>query len=90
MPGSEALFCGGARRAVAVHLVLGRGAASVRRADIRTSVRSEPFEQVFETSVRQCFWVSLSEFPTESDRIFEPNRTEFQPNPDRIGISLSL
>ena len=34
--------------------------------DLRTSVRLGSFEQVFETSVRQRFWVSLSEFPTES------------------------
>ena len=38
-----------------------------------SSGQLETFEQVFETSVLMPFWVSLSEFPTESDRIFQPN-----------------
>jgi hypothetical protein len=42
----------------------------VRLSGFRTSVRQGAFEQVFETSVRQSIWVSLSEFPTESNRIF--------------------
>jgi hypothetical protein len=55
----------------------------------------QTFEQVFQTSVRESFWLSLSEFPTESDRISpnrilklfnrtEPNRTESQSSTESL------
>ena len=38
----------------------------VSKKDLRTNVRIESFEQVFETNVRQSVCENLSEFPTES------------------------
>ena len=43
----------------------------VRLSGFRTSVRLSSFEQVFETSVLMPFWVSLAEFPTESEPNFD-------------------
>ena len=77
--------------AVSVAVCLSRCLAPSGRLRVSNRCSICPFVQVFRTGVRRWFLgISLSEFLTESDRIWTESSLSVEPNLDRISESLSL